>query len=218
MRAVLLVLAALLPLASAVLSGSFCNDNLNYLALQNLAAGSNNPNYYALTSICTTFVNASSFELRVEGIVKVPGAPSAFPAEATCRGIYAFGGTGAIELAYDPSSFCTGTAVGFCPWVCTQFGGSYGVVFAPNVETPKYLNINPASSQAPVYNWGALSISFPMACNTSSCGSASDIFPPAPIPEGAVRSETCDDSCCMSYCLHVRHGGHDFCYAYCHQD
>lgn len=196
MRAsVLLVLLSSLALVSSLLTHSFCGSGLSLTMTNEQAVSPPAPVtiYYVLGSVCLTFTNATAFVLDVTGTVKDQYNPAPYEVQAHCVGDYFFGSDYQLNLGYPAGAptFCSQNTglPGFCPWACTQFGGSWTAFFAPPLSGPMLMTINPSSAN-PKLNWGGLVQSFPMACNTTSCGSASDIIPPAPIPEGAVRRVT----------------------------
>lgn len=208
----LLLLLAFVGLCYGTLSGSFCSAILG-LPIVNEQGPSFPSISYVVDTICVTFEDDTSFILQAKGAVKDQNNPAPYSVEAHCTGRYFFGSDYQINLGYVQStpSYCTQNTnlPGFCPWICTQFGGTWSTFFAPPLSAPMAMAIDPSSSN-PDLNWGGLVQSFPMSCNSSSCGSASDLVPPAPIPANSVRfSQGIRD--CMLHC----HFGADACYDYC---
>jgi hypothetical protein len=167
--------------ASAELSNSFCTG------LANVAIDGSPPqpniNGYTLTSLCLSFYNATSYGLEMHGnvIYKNTYLPAS---DTTCIGDYLFAQdqrvTFSANLALPTCVAPTGAAFSFC-WACAKFVGTY-VPFFDSIDAPTLLTIAPGDSQPQPYLWGGLPDSLLLVCNTTSCGSASDVIPPSPLP------------------------------------
>lgn len=181
MRALFLFLLCL-AVASATLSNSFTA----ILGNVSIAAppGSNDVNYF-LSSLGLSFINATNFQLALTGTVKTKGYDLE-AAPTTCYGSYVFASPDDISFIYDlsPSSvICTQQTTlkfGFCPWGCSKFAGTY-VPFFDSIDAPKFMAITPGPD-TPGVTWGGLPYNIKLSCNTTSCGSASNLIPPAPLP------------------------------------
>lgn len=182
-----LLLALCVVTTSATLLGTFCNNDLHFDNIPSNGHGAPAATYHA-RSICFTFKANDTFELQIVGVVQL--SPSVYSTQAVCTGSYFFGAGNTIVIGYenyDPT-ICTqnSSLPGFCPWACAQFGGTYQAFFSQPLSEPRYFAVNPASV-SPIYNWGLMEVTFPMECMNDTCGSATDIFPPAPIPQNSVR-------------------------------
>jgi len=205
-RLFFLVLVALLSLptpASATLSNSFC------ASLDNLQVPGSpmepNVNGYTLTSTCLVFYNATTMGLSLKGNVLYKNVY--IPATDTiCPGNYYF--AQGQKITFDNNLKCitatSGAAFSYC-WACAQFSGTY-IPFFNSIATPMNLTIAPDASQPKPYLWGDLPYSLSLNCNSTSCGSASDVIPPAPLPANAsyvvrrpqrnlLALDTCFDRC-----------------------
>lgn len=182
-----LLLALCVVTTSATLLGTFCNNDLHFDNIPSNGHGAPAATYHA-RSICFTFKANDTFELQIVGVVQL--SPSVYSTQAVCTGSYFFGAGNTIVIGYEnyDATICTqnSSLPGFCPWACAQFGGTYQAFFSQPLSEPRYFAVNPASV-SPIYNWGLMDVTFPMECMNATCGSANDIFPPAPIPQNSVR-------------------------------
>lgn len=177
----LLLLLSASPLASATLSNSFC-ASLNNVTLPG------DPFIDAsmvLSSVCTTYTNATNFALSLSGFAQYKGVYYS-AATATCQGFYGFAQPQLITFAYDLSAnnYCSQPSIpfGFCSWACAAFAGTY-IPFFDNMAAPMIMEITPGPpTGTPIYNWGNLPYNLKLACNNTGCGSASNLVPPAPLP------------------------------------
>ena len=182
MRAVLLVgllglLALALP-ARATLTNKFCTG----LANINLDQTGDPLALFSLNNLCLEFRTASTFGLDLQGKVNYKGITyDAVP--STCVGTYLFAAPQTISFVYDlNATFCTpGNAVfGYCNWGCAKFANTYVPLF-DNIDAPLIMSITPGPD-TPSVTWGGLPYDLKLVCNTTSCGSASNLVPPAPLP------------------------------------
>lgn len=216
MRCVLLLLALAAALVSATLSGTFCSDTLD-LPITN-KAGSPVPSLtFTVSTVCLSFTSDQDFIVDIEGIVRDQNNPVPYTVDSHCTGVYFFGSNYQIDLTYPASapSYCSDNTdlPAFCPWICTQLGGSWTAYFTPPLSQPLSMAIDPANNN-PALNWMVLPQAFPMMCNTSSCGSAADIIPPVPIPNNSsstfdnvtAQVRSVDMSDCITAC--IVHGGY----------
>lgn len=183
MKSPLLILALFSSLANAALLGTFCSQDLGFASIPTNGRGIPRATFTAST-ICFTFVGNLSFQIFISGQVRID--PYAYNSSAVCTGLSTFGAGNTIILAAETCQQDNNTLPGFCPWACLQFGGTYQAFFTQPYSDPRYLFINPASV-SPIYNWGNMDVAFPMRCMNATCGSATDIFPPAPLPQNSVR-------------------------------
>lgn len=182
MRAVLLVgLLGLLALAlptRATLTNKFCTG----LANINLDQTGDPLALFSLNNLCLEFRTASTFGLELQGKVNYKGITyDAVP--STCVGTYLFAAPQTISFVYDlNATFCTpGNAVfGYCNWGCAKFANTYVPLF-DNIDAPLIMSITPGPD-TPSVTWGGLPYDLKLVCNTTSCGSASNLVPPAPLP------------------------------------
>lgn len=186
MMRVLLALLLLASFASATLSNSFCT------AVANVTLP-NDPFPDAtmlLSSVCVTYINSTNFALSLSGWSLYKDIQLS-AATSVCQGFYGFAQPQLITFAYDLSTrnYCSqpsSVTFGFCNWACAAFAGTY-VPFFDNITTPMIMEITPGPAEgAPVYSWGNLDYNLKLACNNTSCGTASNVVPPAPLPPNPV--------------------------------
>lgn len=170
----------LVALTSATLTNKFCTG-LNQVTLPQ----SDPLAIYSLTNLCLGFVSASTFTLELQGIVRYNQVP--YPAvTSTCTGTYLLAAPQTISFVYDlNSTFCTpgNSAFSFCTWGCARFANTY-VPFFDDISAPLVMSITPGPD-TPSTTWGGLPYDLKLVCNTTSCGSASNLVPPAPLPANA---------------------------------
>lgn len=181
LKSVLLLLLAgclLVSLASATLSNAFVNDNLGNVVLPNPSAPPGLS--YQLNSLKLNFDNAVNYTLEFSGVVHQTPGPVTYVSSGRCTGGYVLAGQSSYEIMFslygNAPLYCTESLTnvyGFCPWICSQFGGTWQALFSPNNTNPNYLTINPVTSGT---NWGLLPTAIPLLCNASSCGSP-PVFP-----------------------------------------
>jgi hypothetical protein len=183
MRLVLALLFYLsfVSLVSATLQNSFCTGLSNTTISGWIPQP--NVNAYTLSNVCLNFYNGTSFGLALNGFVNVKGTWLSVSA-TTCIGEYFFAQGQKIAFSENlAKSVCltsTGAAYSFC-WACPKFAGTY-IPFFDSIDTPKHLSITPDASQPQPYLWGGLPYSMDLICNTTTCGSASGLIPPSPLP------------------------------------
>jgi hypothetical protein len=181
---VLSLINSLPPPASATLSNSFCTD-LDNVPIPGFPPEPN-INGYVLNHFCVVFYNATSFGLQLSGSIISKNVIIPI-GDTTCVGEYFFAQGQKITFSEDLAQpVCispTGAAYSFC-WACPRFAGTY-VPFFDSIAAPMQLTIAPGDSQEQPFLWGGLTYSMNLQCNTTTCGSASNIFPPAPLPQNA---------------------------------
>jgi hypothetical protein len=176
--ALVALLLIALPVARATLTNKFCTG----LANINLDQTGDPLALFSLNNLCLEFRTASTFGLELQGKVNYKGITyDAVP--STCVGTYLFAAPQTISFVYDlNTTFCTpGNAVfGYCNWGCANFANTY-VPFFDNIDAPLIMSITPGPD-TPSVTWGGLPYDLKLVCNTTSCGSASNLVPPAPLP------------------------------------
>lgn len=183
MRALLLGLVLCVALCGATLSNTF-STVLGNVSIASPSSGSSDV-YYSLTSLGLSFINATNFELALTGAViakgyYLPAAPS------TCFGYYMFAAPQIISFVYDLSvlsAICrqqTSIQYSLC-YACAFFAGTYIPLF-DSIDTPMMMAITPGPD-TPGLTWGNLARDIRLSCNSTSCGTANNVVPPAPLPQ-----------------------------------
>jgi len=202
---VALVLVALVATrASATLSGCFCNDQLANALLPNDPIPG--VQYFA-SSVCMCYPSADTFTLQINGrAIITQGNRNISLPMASCSGVVLYAQPQLAVLTYNATNYCISSAssvFSFCPWVCPAFGGTYNFLYDQPINT-RIIAFAPGPVEPPV-SWGGLVVPIKLLCNDTTCGDASGLVPPAPLPDDAtfdVRSprkllalHTCFDRC-----------------------
>ena len=185
---VALVLVALVATrASATLSGCFCNDQLaNALLPSDPIPG---VQYFA-SSVCMCYPSADTFTLQINGRALITsGNHNISLPMASCSGVVLYAQPQLAVLTYNATNYCSSgdsssSSVSFCPWVCTAFAGTYNFLYDQPTGT-RMIAFAPGPVEPPV-SWGGLVVPIKLICNDTSCGDASGLVPPAPMPENAT--------------------------------
>ena len=180
--AALLLLAAAGP-ASATLTGCFCNDQLANILLPNDPIPG--VQYYA-SSLCLCYPSATTFTLQVNGrAIITQGNHNVSVPMASCSGVVFYAQPQLAVFTYNATNYCTSDAsassISFCPWVCPAFGGTYEFLYDSATGT-RMIAFAPGPVDPP-QTWGGLAVGIKLLCNDTSCGDASGLVPPAPVPE-----------------------------------
>lgn len=184
---VALVLVALVATrASATLSGCFCNDQLANALLPNDPIPG--VQYFA-SSVCMCYPSADTFTLQINGRALITsGNHNISLPMASCSGVVLYAQPQLAVLTYNATNYCSAdsssSSVSFCPWVCTAFAGTYNFLYDQATGT-RMIAFAPGPVEPPV-SWGGLVVPIKLICNDTSCGDASGLVPPAPMPENAT--------------------------------
>jgi hypothetical protein len=186
MRALGVLLAAVLLLAAplathATLTNKFCTA----LANVNFDQDSDPPALFSLNNLCLEFRNATTFALELQGLVNYKGITYT-AVTSTCVGNYFFAAPQTISFTYNlNSTICTpvSSLFGYCNWGCAKFADTYVPLF-DDINAPMMMAITPGPD-TPGVTWGGLPYDLTLTCNTTSCGSASNLVPPAPLQQNA---------------------------------
>ena len=184
---VALVLVALVATrASATLSGCFCNDQLANALLPNDPIPG--VQYFA-SSVCMCYPSADTFTLQINGRALITsGNHNISLPMASCSGVVLYAQPQLAVLTYNATNYCSAdsssSSVSFCPWVCAAFAGTYNFLYDLPTGT-RMIAFAPGPVEPPV-SWGGLVVPIKLICNDTSCGDASGLVPPAPIPENVT--------------------------------
>jgi len=193
---VALVLVALLATrASATLSGCFCNEQLSNALIPNDPISG--IQYFA-SSVCMCYPSADTFSLQIQGrAILTQGNHNVSLPMATCSGVVLYAQPQLAVLTYNATNYCTAdtssSPVSFCPWVCPAFAGTYNFLYDQPTGT-RMIAFAPGPVEPPV-SWGGLVVPIKLLCNDTSCGDASGLVPPAPLPDVRARKLLALDTC-----------------------
>lgn len=189
MRALLILVLLLASpcVHGAALSGCFCNSDLNNIAVPNSPQPS--IQYFA-SSICFCATGANSFSIQVNGRALVqPNNINVSVPMATCSGNMFFDSFPLVVFSYNSTSYCSSSAsstTNFCSWVCTAFGGTYNFFYDQPTST-RMVAFTPEPIVPPIF-WGDLKVPIKMICNDTTCGDASSVIPPVPLPDNITSN------------------------------